>query len=80
MLKLECTLIGEFFAGAVRDRLRGRAVQTLISLGRDLQNFDLKADSIQQKELLRRSLMDQQCLTQQVKRNKILPNNLTRHI
>ncbi|XP_050990843.1 calcyphosin-2 isoform X1 [Labeo rohita] len=51
--------------GAVRDRLRGRAVQTLISLGRDLQNFDLKADSIQQKELLRRSLMDQQCLTQQ---------------
>ncbi|XP_016308443.1 calcyphosin-2-like [Sinocyclocheilus anshuiensis] len=50
--------------GAVHDRLRGRAVRTLINL-RDLQNLDLKADSIQQKELLRRPLMEQLCLTPQ---------------
>ncbi|XP_073786373.1 calcyphosin-2 isoform X3 [Danio rerio] len=52
--------------GAVRDRLRGRAIQTLISLGRDMQKmFDLKADGVQQKELLRRSLMEQLCITAQ---------------
>ncbi|KAK7151812.1 hypothetical protein R3I94_008228 [Phoxinus phoxinus] len=51
--------------GAVRDRLRGRAIQTLINLGRDLQNLDIKIDSVQQKVLLRQSLMEQLCLTQQ---------------
>ncbi|XP_056334518.1 calcyphosin-2 [Danio aesculapii] len=52
--------------GAVRDRLRGRAIQTLISLGRDMQKmFDLKADDVQQKELLRQSLMGQLCITTQ---------------
>ncbi|XP_073706500.1 calcyphosin-2 [Garra rufa] len=51
--------------GAVRDRLKGHAVRTLVSLGKYLQNLDLKADSVQQKELLRRSLMEQLCLTQQ---------------
>ncbi|XP_056621764.1 calcyphosin-2 isoform X1 [Triplophysa dalaica] len=49
----------------VRDRLRGRAVQTLIHLGRHLHNLDSKADSVQQKELLRKSLMDPLCLAQQ---------------
>ncbi|XP_016099053.1 calcyphosin-2 [Sinocyclocheilus grahami] len=48
--------------GAVRDRLKGHAVRTLINLGRDLH---LKSDSIQQKELLGQSLMEQLCLTQQ---------------
>ncbi|XP_051952786.1 calcyphosin-2 isoform X1 [Xyrauchen texanus] len=51
--------------GAVRDRLRGCAVQTLMNLGRHLQNSDLKAHSVQRKELLRKSLMDHLCLTQQ---------------
>uniref|UniRef100_A0A8C2G3K8 Calcyphosine 2 n=1 Tax=Cyprinus carpio TaxID=7962 RepID=A0A8C2G3K8_CYPCA len=51
--------------GAVRDRLKGHAVRTLINLGRDLQTLHLKSDWIQQKELLRRSLMEQLCLTQQ---------------
>ncbi|XP_052437491.1 calcyphosin-2 isoform X2 [Carassius gibelio] len=51
--------------GAVRDRLKGHAVRTLINLGRDLQTLHQKSDSIQQKELLRRSLMEQLCLTQQ---------------
>ncbi|XP_043119928.1 calcyphosin-2 isoform X2 [Puntigrus tetrazona] len=51
--------------GAVRDRLKGHAVRTLIILGRDLQNLHLKSDGIQLKELLGRSLMEQLCLTQQ---------------
>lgn len=51
--------------GAVRDRLKGHAVRTLINLGRDLQNLHLKSDSMQQKQLLGRSLMEQLCLTQQ---------------
>ncbi|XP_059362841.1 calcyphosin-2 isoform X2 [Carassius carassius] len=51
--------------GAVRDRLKGHAVRTQINLGRELQTLHLKSDSIQQKELLRRSLMEQLCLTQQ---------------
>ncbi|ROL23549.1 Calcyphosin-2 [Anabarilius grahami] len=50
---------------AVRDRLRGRAIQTLINLGRDLQNLDIKIDSVQQKVLLRQSLIEQLCLTEQ---------------
>ncbi|KAA0715185.1 Calcyphosin-2 Calcyphosine-2 [Triplophysa tibetana] len=49
----------------VLDRLRGRAVQTLIHLGRHLQNLDSKADGVRQKELLRKSLMGLLCLTQQ---------------
>ncbi|XP_065139685.1 calcyphosin-2 isoform X1 [Paramisgurnus dabryanus] len=49
----------------VRDKLRGRAVQTLINLGRHLQNLDLKGDRVPQKDLLRKSLMDHLCLTQQ---------------
>lgn len=60
----------DVFAGAVRDRLRGRAIQTLINLGRDLQNLDIKIDSVQQKMLLRQSLIEQLCLTEQVKKNK----------
>lgn len=73
MLELESSvLIGGCFTGAVRDRLKGHAVQTLINLGRDLQNLHLKSDSIQQKELLGRSLMEQLCLTQQVRRNTII--------
>ncbi|KAK2894491.1 hypothetical protein Q8A67_011720 [Cirrhinus molitorella] len=51
--------------GAVHDRLKGRAVRTLTNLGKDLYNLDLKANSIQQKELLRQSLMEQLCLSQQ---------------
>lgn len=60
----------DVFAGAVRDRLRGRTIQTLINLGRDLQNLDMKIDSVQQKVLLRQSLIEQLCLTEQVKKNK----------
>lgn len=63
-------LIGGCFADVVRDRLRGRAVQTLIDLGRHLQNFDSKDNSVLQKELLRKSLMDHLRLTQQVQRTK----------
>lgn len=60
----------DVFAGAVRDRLRGRAIQTLINQGRDLQNLDIKIDCAQQKVLLKQSLIEQLCLTEQVKRNK----------
>lgn len=65
----------DVFAGAVRDRLRGHAIQTLINLVRDLQNLDIKIDSVQQKVLLRQFLMEQLCLTQQVKRK-----NLIKHV
>ncbi|XP_067246082.1 calcyphosin-2 [Chanodichthys erythropterus] len=51
--------------GAARDRLRGRAIQTLINLGRDLKNLDMKIDSVRQKVLLRQSLIEQLCLTEQ---------------
>ncbi|KAG1935189.1 hypothetical protein F2P79_019508 [Pimephales promelas] len=51
--------------GAVRDRLRGRAIQTLTNLARDLQNLDIKTGSVQQKVQLRQFLLEQLCLTQQ---------------
>ncbi|XP_036441126.1 calcyphosin-2 isoform X2 [Colossoma macropomum] len=50
---------------AVRDRLRGRAISTLISLGRRLKSLDTKNNSLIGKDELRECLMEELSLTKQ---------------
>ncbi|KAL7878543.1 hypothetical protein AOLI_G00095170 [Acnodon oligacanthus] len=50
---------------AVRDRLRGRAISTLISLGRRLKSLDLKNKGLIGKDELRECLMEELSLSKQ---------------
>ncbi|XP_060779078.1 calcyphosin-2 [Neoarius graeffei] len=50
---------------SVRERLKGRAIQTLIGLGRKLQSLDVKQNGVVGKEELGECLMEGLSLTQQ---------------
>lgn len=56
----------DFFLASVRERLKGRAIRTLIGLGRRLQSLDMRQKGILGKELLRECLMEELRLSQQV--------------